>query len=287
MRKRSRSVLLLALALAIVALAMAQQSERLSLRFRKISVPNSQATFISGINNQDAMVGYYIAHDGTEHGLLLADEKVTNIDHPNGVNGTYCSNLNSDGTIVGNYYDSSNTAHGFEYQGGNFTDVGPAGFPSIAAGINDKGEFVGGYTSSGIIHGYLWNGKKYLTLDVPGASQTFAADINSHGQIVLDWVDSSGNNEGALYHRMKYTTLDVPGAVQSIPNDLDNAGDVVFSWADSNGNFHGALLLGKNFSMFDDPKAQGATYGSGINDHEVIVGSYFDGSTTWGFKARY
>lgn len=86
--------------------------------------------------------------------------------------------------------------------------------------------------------------------------------------------------------RGRYTTINVPGAVQSIPNDLNQLGDVVFSWADSSGHFHGALLQGKDFYKFDEPKALGATYGSGINDHRVIVGSYFDGSATWGFKAK-
>jgi uncharacterized membrane protein len=210
-------------------MAMAQNSERFTLRFKRVSVPNSQATVISGINNSGAMVGYYIAHDGTEHGLLLQGKNVTNIDHPLGVNGTYCNNLNSEGTIVGYYYDSSNSVHGFEYQAGNFADVGPPGSPSIAAGIDDEGECVGGYTSSGVTHGYLWNGEKYLTLDVRGASQTFAADINNHGWIILDWIDSRSNYEGALYNGQKYATINVPGASQSIPNDLNNAGDAVFS----------------------------------------------------------
>lgn len=126
-----------------------------------------------------------------------------------------------------------------------------------------------------------------MTLDVPGASQTFAADINNHGWIILDWIDSRSNYDGALYNGQKYTTINVPGASQSIPNGLNNAGDAVFSWADSSGNFRGALLLCHTFYEFDDPEAPGAAYGSGINDHEVIVGSYFDGSTTWGFQATH
>jgi uncharacterized membrane protein len=286
MLKRSTTSLLIVLVLFEISLATGQ-SDKFKLRFKTVSVPNSQATSISGINDHGAMVGYYIAQDGTEHGLLLQGESVTNIDDPKGVNGTYCNNLNSQGTIVGYYYDSGNAVHSFEYQGGNFTDVGPAGYPSIAQGINAQGKFVGGYVSNGATHGYLWNGVEYVTLDVPGASQSFAVDINNRGRIVLDWVDSGGNYEGAIYNGKKYRTINVPGAVQSIPNALDNAGAVVFSWEDSSGNFHGALLQGKNFHTFDDPKAQGATYGNGIDDHGVIVGSYFDGGSTWGFKAKY
>ena len=286
MQKRSRSVFLIVLVLFVISVAAGQDDKKLTFNFKKVQVPNSQATVIFGTNNRGAMVGYYIASDGTEHGLLLQGENVTNIDDPQGVNGSYCNNLNYMGTIVGYYYDSNNNVHGFEYQGGNFTDVGPAGFPSIAAGINAQGEIVGGYTN-GVTHGYLWNGSEYVTLDVPGASQTFAADINNRGRIVLDWIDSSGNYEGAIYNGKKYRTINVPGAVQSFPNALDSTGDVVFSWEDSSSQFHGALLQGKTFYTFDDPEAQGATYGSGINNHQVIVGYYSDGSAFWGFKARY
>lgn len=287
MPKGCASSLLIILVLFPISLATGQNDKNLTLKFKKVSVPNSQATVVFGTNNDGTMVGYYIAQDGTEHGLLLQHRNVTNIDDPQGANGTYCNNLNSQGTIVGYYYDSSNVVHSFEYQNGQFTDVGPAGFPSIAQGINDQGEFVGGYISNGVTHGYLWNGAEYVTLDVPGASESFAADINNRGKIVLDWIDSSGNYEGAIYNGEKYRTINVPGATQSWPNALDRAGDVVFSWADSSGKFHGALLQGKDFSTFDDPKAKGATYGWGINDHSVIVGAYFDGSSTWGFKAKY
>jgi len=286
MLKRSTSSLLIVLVLFPIFLATAQNDKKLTLTFKTVSVPNSKATVVFGTNNHGAMVGYYRSKDGKEHGFLLQGGNVTNIDDPNGVK-SYCNGLNASGTIVGNYYDSSNVVHSFEYQNGQFTDVGPAGFPSIAQGINDQGEFVGGYVSNGVTHGYLWNGTEYVTLDVPGASQSFAVDINDRDKIVLQWVDSNGNYEGALYNGKKYTTINVPGAAQSLPNALDRAGDVVFSWADSSGKFHGALLQGKNFSTFDDPKAKGATYGWGINDHHVIVGAYCDGRSTWGFKAKY
>ena len=286
MRKGPRSVSLTLLVVFVISVALGQNDQRLTFKFKKVQVPNSQATVVFGTNNHGAMVGYYRSTDGAEHGFLLQGGNVTNVDDPNGVK-TYCNNLNSNGTIVGNYYDSSNVVHSFEYQGGQFTEVGPAGFPSIAQGINDQGEFVGGYVSNGVTHGYLWNGTEYVTLDVPSARQSFAVDINDRGKILLQWVDSNGNYEGALYNGKKYKTLNVPGASQSFPNALDSAGDVVFSWADSAGNYHGALLQGQSFFTFDDPQAQGATYGWGINSHSVVVGAYFDRSSTWGFRATY
>jgi probable HAF family extracellular repeat protein len=265
----------------------AQTTATFTLKFSGVLAPGAKTTAIFGINNSGAMVGYYVTPDGTEHGLLLRGKSVTNIDHPQGVGRTFCNNLNSKGTIVGYYYDSTDTVHGFLYRDGVFTAVGPSGAPSVAAGINDLGEIVGGYNSNGVAQGFKWNGKNYTTVNVPGAVQTFAADINNSGEITFDWIDSGGNYQGALLNGNKYTTLQVPGAVQSIPNDIDSAGDVIFSWVDSSSQYHGAVMIGGTFHEFNEPDANGATYGSGINDQQSIVGEYVKNNRTESFKATY
>ncbi|HEX8816778.1 MAG TPA: hypothetical protein VF753_14870 [Terriglobales bacterium] len=271
---------------AVFLCAVAQSTETFLLKFSGVAVAGAQTTEIFGVNNAGAVVGYYIASDGTEHGLLLRGKAVKNIDHPEAAGGTFCDNLNSKGTIVGYYYDD-NMAHGFMYRDGAFTPIGPAGAQSIASGINDNGEIVGGYDSNGVTRGFKWNGKTYTTLNVPGAMQTFAADINNSGQITLDWIDSNGNYQGALLSGGKYTKLKVPGAVQSIPDGIDTAGDVVFSWVDSNSQFHGALMIGNTFHKFNEPNATGDTYGSGINDNQLIAGQYVENGNTKSFKATY
>jgi hypothetical protein len=282
-----RHGILLSIAATVFFCVAAQTVGTFTLKFNKVSVPGAQATGIFGVNNEGAIVGYYVAQDGKDHGLLLRGEKVENIDHPDAINGTYCSNLNSGGNIVGYYYDSADVVHGFVHRDNTFIGVGPGGAPSIAAGINDLGEIVGGYKSNGIAHGFKWNGKIYKTLDVPGAVQTFAADINNSGQITFDWIDTDGNYQGAVLSGGKYTILKVPGAVQSVPNDIDATGDIVFSWVDSNSQYHGAILTGNTFHTFDDPNANGGTYGSGLNDNGTIVGQYVLNNTTESFKATY
>ena len=68
-----------------------------------------------------------------------------------------------------------------------------------AAGINDKGEIVGGYHTSNGLLGFLYSGGKYTTIDVSGSSSTAAAGINNKGEIVGNYTNSLGVEFGFLY----------------------------------------------------------------------------------------
>jgi probable HAF family extracellular repeat protein len=125
--------------------------------------------------------------------------------------------------IVGDYLiDSEGDIRGFVYQDGKFTDVGPQGcIESAGAGINDQGEIVGWCAdSSNVVHGYLWNGESYSSLDYPGANNfTLAWGINNAGLVTLQWIDSAGNYEGAVYDSKtkKYSNpIIVPGELRPI-----------------------------------------------------------------------
>jgi len=164
---------------------------------------------------------------------------------------------------------------------------------AYGAAINDSGAIVGYYVdSTGVYHGFLLKGKKYTTVDVPGATYTFATGINKSGNISFYWVDSSGVYESSVYNAKtkKYTTVDVPGAADSYALDLNAAGDVTYEWQDASGVIHGALLHAKKYYKYDYPKST-ATYGGGINDKSNIVGGYqtaSGGTTDWfAFEATY
>jgi probable HAF family extracellular repeat protein len=220
----------LAGALTFACIATAADAPKLRFKFTTINVKGSQSTSTFAINNDGVIVGIYNDSSGTLHGLKLVGGKATNIDDPKATQGTYCYGINSSGAIVGAYGTSSGS-QGFLYQGGKFTDIGPAGTTySEAGGINDKGEIVGDYVdSSGIEVGFLWNGKKsgkYKTLYRPGSVYTAAKGINNSGLITIQWGNMSGNSEAALYDGKKYIAINVPGAVSSVPLKIDTAGDV-------------------------------------------------------------
>src|SRR5580704_12377520 len=135
------------------------------------------------------------------------------------------------------------------------------------------------------VHGFLLAGKKYKTLDVPGALATIATGINNQGHIVLYWQDQMQNTESSLYNGKTYKTIDVPGASNTYAEDLDNADDVIYQWLDADLHPHGALLRGGAYYKFDHPAAMG-TYGAGINDRRTVVGFYEpDNNYGGGFRA--
>jgi len=142
-------------------------------------------------------------------------------------------------------------------------------------------------------HGFAWNGTTYTTLDVPGASWTWAYGINNKGLMTVEWGDSAGNYEASYYDGKKYKTIDVPKAVNSYVHGIDSAGDVVYAWSDSTGLLHGALCTkctssGRKYYKFHDPKGPKNTAADGINDHKLISGNYIDNNDVgFGFKATY
>lgn len=280
----------------IVAVATAANAPELTFKFTKNKLPGAYDTEPSGINNAGVTVGsYYEDTGGYWHGYILNGKKLTTLDAPKST-GTYALGLPYNGVIavVGYYIPGGKVwSEGFLYKKGKFTEVpGPIeAISSVGTGINDKEEIVGYYADSSTVrHGFLLQGKNYTTLDVPGATNTYAEGINDKGYIVLGWLDSSGFEHSSLYKGKgtKYMPIDVPGAVDSQPNGINNEGDIAYWWQDSSGLSHGALLYGGKYYTFDYPKAYG-TYGGGINDEHTIAGGYDtrNNGPVSGFKATF
>lgn len=283
------------------AAADAADLPKLTFKFTKEDVHGEFQTLVAEINNNGVMVGEYQDAKGFYHGYILDGKKLTRLNHPKGKN-TGLSGINFNGPIkvVGSYTNSSGNLVGFRYTPATkkLTDFpGPKGATSWYTGaMNDKGWIVGGYQdSSGVSHGFLLQGEKYTTLDVPNATASFAYGINNQGNITLTWVDSSGAYEGAVYNynAKTYTPINVPGAGPngSEASFINNEGDITLWWFDSSGTVHGALFVhaANQFYTFDYPKAAGGTYPNGINDKNALVGQYqhYVNGPVGSFKATF
>jgi len=106
---------------------------------------------------------------------------------------------------------------GFVYSNGSYAQISdPAGTNTMAFGINNLGQVVGGYNTapagiSNYQYGFLYSNGTYTTLSVPGATQTVAFGINDAGQIVGHYdAAADGQGYGFLYSNGMYTTLSVP-----------------------------------------------------------------------------
>jgi hypothetical protein len=276
MKYKSASTLI-ALVIAFMATPFAIGQ---TYNFKTIQVPHSQSTSVYGINDSGVMSGNYIDSSGATHCFIVSGATITTITDPNGTS-TSCFGINSSGAIVGSYALSTGFSNGFIYQNGIFTDivVPTATAGTIAYGINDAGEVVGQFGDNTTIHGFLFDGSTYKTLDAPGAAVTFAVGINSNNLITLQSLNSSGFASSWLLNGTNYILLNVPGAVASGAHSINNLNEIAFSWTDSANATHGAVFAKGKYYFIDDPSGTNTAIDT-INDLNVIVGHFIPTGTT-------
>src|SRR5215469_2416726 len=152
-----------------------------------------------------------------------------------------------------------------------FTSIDFAGATfTNAAGINPRGDIVGGYTLAGITHGYLLSGGEFTSIDFPGATFTTALGINPRGDIVGRYNTDGGVAHGYLLSGGEFTSIDFPGANSTQANKINPQGDIV-GWYDN--STHGYLRSGGEFTSIDFPGAT-QTAARDINPRGDIVGDY-------------
>lgn len=112
----------------------------------------------------------------------------------------------------------------------------------------------------------------FVSLDVPGVSDTFATGINNSGQIAgyFSNPDSQAPEHGFVYNGGSFATFDVPGARGTLPGGINNSGQVV-GYYTASGDVHGFTFNGATFTSFDAPGTW--TLATGINDSGQIVGA--------------
>jgi hypothetical protein len=83
---------------------------------------------------------------------------------------------------------------------------------------------------------------QFMTLDFPGATATFANDINDSGEIVGTYYLLNGDSRGFLYDGSNYTTIHYPNADWSEATGINQQGDIVGFYGYNTENFfHGFL----------------------------------------------
>lgn len=108
------------------------------------------------------------------------------------------------------------------------TDLGALGGTySIANGINDNGQVVGGASTPGnaTINGFLYSGGSMTNLGALGSS---TSDINNSGQIVGEsYIAGGGTPHAFLYNGGSMIDLGTLGGAYSNPFDINNRNQVV------------------------------------------------------------
>jgi hypothetical protein len=141
--------------------------------------------------------------------------------------------------------------------------------------------------SGNVSHGFVLNGTKYTTVDVPGAVGTTLTGINPSGEMSgFTCSDPACGTFGApntthsflISKKDDYTFFDPLGAISSTASTVNPSGAVVGNYTDSGGVGHG-YLRDKNgtFTTIDFPSSI-STFAGYINAEGDIVGEYADSS---------
>ena len=211
----------------------------------------------------------------------------TTIDFPGAIATALNGGPNPPGTSVGSYTDTSGVTHGFVLtKKGTFTSFDPPGSTlTIPNFINPQGDIVGEYLDSTFVsHGFILNGKKYSTVDFPGAAGTALSGLNPSGEMSgFSCSDPACGNTGApntthsfvVSKKGVFTNFDPPGAVSSTASGVSPSGAVVGFYTDNVGNGHGYLLDQGTFTTIDFPGAI-STFAGGSNAEGDIIGEYND-----------
>jgi probable HAF family extracellular repeat protein len=161
----------------------------------------------------------------------------------------------------------------------------PGAIYTFPDGINNAGVMCGAYEDkSGVILGYILNGKKLTTLDYPNGTNTFASDLNYNGPIMVvgGYTNSGNQSQGFLYKGGKYTPIPGPeGATASTAYGINDRGAIVGYYVDSSGVTHGFLLKGTKYTTLDVPGSSGYTAATDINNHGIITLVWGDSNHNW------
>ncbi len=159
----------------------------------------------------------------------------------------------------------------------------PGATVSGAAGINNPGQIVGGYTlADGTRHGFLYSGGIFSTIDDPLATTgSEALGINDSGEIVGAY-DLNPPEAGHIFEGTHgfsdsggaFTTIDDPsaGVTSTTAEKINKSGDIVGVFR-MGGPGNGFLDSGGVFSTVNFPGGVG-THANGINNAGEIVGQY-------------
>ncbi len=219
--------------------------------------------------------------------------KVTDLDAPGNVNGTYPLGLNTAGAVVGEYENSTGGTSGFYYNGTSFTELSYGGQNFTRGnGINDSNVVVGDFFGSdGLYHGFTYISGTFQQYDVGVESNvsTSLFGINKAGDFVGSWVPLETQVEEGFIspggRGGKVTSFYAAGTDSTYAYAIDSSDNAVGAYVDTKGVTHCFARQAANgvITTIDYPGSI-ATVCYGINDSGLITGTYTNKSgLSYGF----
>ena len=211
-------------------------------------------------------------------GAMPPQTKLTVIDAPDAMSGTFLKSINNNGSVLGTFIDIHLAAHYFQTSYGFYKTFGFSGDQqsvTFSASWNKQGQIVGAYYDPrGGFHGFLLDHDHRLILDFPNAADTYATSINDKGRIVGIYSDRAGMRHAFLWTSGKYVSIDPQGVTDIHMRNvvINNLGHVAATYEDKSGK-HTYLSIKSVAFPLRTMNAQARFVVAGLNDHDEIVGN--------------
>ena len=156
------------------------------------------------------------------------------------------------------------------------------------AGISVGQACEGNYWSQENCVSWVYNGKSYSFLSVPGtpAQYTGPIAINDRGQIVGQYVDANGHVHSYFQQEARILNLDYPGASDTFVNDINNLGEVIVDAMFPAGSNQNYIWRKGIYTPIPNPPGSVTTYSHSLNDRGDYSGTSVDGNGVYhGFVA--
>jgi YD repeat-containing protein len=296
MKLKNRFVYIIAFLITLPLLGTVAQAQTLTVvqrfDFHGCCVTPT-ATLPHKISDEGDLIGTVIDVSGKAQGFIYKYRigKFSNaFSAPNDTgNDTQGRGINILRHSVGEYLNASDgTFHGYLLKHPSFFEFDVTGaVDTIPLGINNVGSIVGTVTlPNGDQPAFASITQHVNTFAVPGATATFAYQINASNQIIGYYIDANGVTHGFTRDSAGNLTfpIDVPGSTETIlfgNNDL-NWG--VGRYIDATGLTHGLYFITPDQIFTFDAPFPGASFTSldGVNKNGAVVGYYVDSAGTHG-----
>ena len=238
---------------------------------------STAATLPQKISDQENTVGTVIDVNGTAQAFIykFPTHHFSHAFHPPGDTGqmTQGRGINNRRHAVGEYLNGSDgTFHGYKLlhsQDPQFRELDVAtATDTIPLGTNNAGDFVGTVILSDKTQPAFVSLNRIVTMfAVPGATATFAYQLNTFNQIIGYYIDANGITHGYTRDSAGNLTfpIDVAGSTGTILFGNNDSNFGVGRYTDASGVTHGLFFkTPDNIQTFDYP---GSTFTSlnGIN----------------------
>ena len=218
-----------------------------------IAAPGATITSVGGANNRGVEIGNYGDFTHQQAGLYdIRRGTFTTLPEIPGLPFNTSNGINDLGHVSGVAYASGDWLDGgagvgqdwvWDGRKYNFYTVPGAVNGSLAGGINNRDQVTGYYVdSSGLPQGFIKDGPKFTTINVPGATYTLAQGINNQGDVAGAYLDADGNH-GFIWSKGEFVTVDVniPGALGTGWYGSNERGDLAGVYMDASQVFRAVI----------------------------------------------